>query len=388
MAVAYPTLVDVITSDTFEEWRKKTNSMIAHAQASQSNLGTLSFLSTDAQTTAVDAINEVHTDANNALTSIGSLSALTTPEPHDTLVNALNSLHDFHVVNTNAKVKIETDRAVGIESNIQSELDNTQTGAGLGATGTFTATDNNYLSGATSLKNATDLLDTQLYATNTMSENLKTTMGAASTGFFNWSDETVEYLTVESTGNASIKKSLVKLDGTIKASADTAAALASTVSAVSDELSATQVNSGLGTDGTYTTNTSLNYINTATTLKGADELIDAALKTIDDSLTLAKQNITTNLSNIRTRSLQAETGDITTLNSGIADTTTLVSAINSLYAMILPLSQGTSNYYLRKDIAQTMAGTLTITAPLLVKGDGTSKTIQCSGDIIAYADIP
>ena len=38
MAVVYPSLVEVIQTDTFEEWRIKTNSMIAHAEAAAANI--------------------------------------------------------------------------------------------------------------------------------------------------------------------------------------------------------------------------------------------------------------------------------------------------------------------------------------------------------------
>jgi hypothetical protein len=51
----------------------------------------------------------------------------------------------------------------GLVDNLQSELDDTQTGAGLGTDGSYTANGAaNYISTATSLKNADDLLDAQI----------------------------------------------------------------------------------------------------------------------------------------------------------------------------------------------------------------------------------
>ena len=74
MSEIYPTLVNVLPSDTFEQWRIKTNSVMNHAEAGAVNLGNVNFLTTDAKTSAVDAINEVnsHSDQNSIL--IGNLN--------------------------------------------------------------------------------------------------------------------------------------------------------------------------------------------------------------------------------------------------------------------------------------------------------------------------
>ena len=47
MAVAYPTLVSVLNTDTFEEWRKKTNSIITFNESVRTNIGDLNLLSTE-----------------------------------------------------------------------------------------------------------------------------------------------------------------------------------------------------------------------------------------------------------------------------------------------------------------------------------------------------
>lgn len=54
--------------------------------------------------------------------------------------------------------------------------------------------------------------------------------------------------------------------------------------AIQTELDATQAGAGLSAAGAYTSETTSNYINAATTLKGADMLLDAAIKAVADDL--------------------------------------------------------------------------------------------------------
>ena len=101
---------------------------------------------------------------------------------------------------------------------LHTEIDAIETGAGLGATGTYTAdSTTNYLTQATSLKDADKKLDAQ-------------------------------------------------------------------IKSVADEVDAIETGAGLGTDGTYTANSSANYIANATSLKDADNKLDTAVKNISDSL--------------------------------------------------------------------------------------------------------
>jgi hypothetical protein len=73
------------------------------------------------------------------------------------------SLNDADV-KLDAAIKANNDRAISAENTLQSELDTTQTGAGLNTDGTYTAnTSSNYLTGATSLADADNKLDTKLF---------------------------------------------------------------------------------------------------------------------------------------------------------------------------------------------------------------------------------
>ena len=53
---------------------------------------------------------------------------------------------------------------------------------------------------------------------------------------------------------------------------------------VADELNAIETGAGLNADGTYTANTNANYIADATSLKDADDKLDAKIKNVEDSL--------------------------------------------------------------------------------------------------------
>ena len=114
--------------------------------------------------------------------------------------------------------------------NAQAELDATQVGAGLATDGSYVAKgDANYISAAVSLKDADNKLDGQLKTTN---DNLTTEIN----------DRTTKTDSLQS------------------------------------ELDATQAGAGLDADGNYVVKANANYINAATTLKDADEKLDAALK--------------------------------------------------------------------------------------------------------------
>ncbi|MCP4989482.1 MAG: hypothetical protein GY928_26535, partial [Colwellia sp.] len=108
------------------------------------------------------------------------------------------------------------------EAALQTELDGTQTGAGLGTDGTYTANGAaNYISTSTSLVDATEDLDTQV-ATN-------------------------------------------------------AAAITSGNAALQTEVDAIETGAGLNTDGTYTANGAATYISTSADLQDADDDLDVAL---------------------------------------------------------------------------------------------------------------
>lgn len=165
---------------------------------------------------------------------------------------------------------------------VQDELDVTQTGAGLNADGTFTANATaNYTSGATSLMDATNVLDTALKTEEDraiaaeaaiQAELDASQAGAGLDADGNFvANATANY----TSGATSLMDATDVLDTALKAEEDARIAADAALQA---ELDATQVGAGLGEDGGYTANGTANYISTSTSLVSADEDLDAALK--------------------------------------------------------------------------------------------------------------
>lgn len=86
----------------------------------------------------------------------------------------------------------------------------------------------------------------------------------------------------------SLTTAIGKLDAQAKVNADAIAAEVTARtngdSALQTELNSTQSGAGLNADGTYTAIGGANYISTATSLKNADQLLDAQLKSVADDV--------------------------------------------------------------------------------------------------------
>ncbi|MGA1753175.1 MAG: beta strand repeat-containing protein [Pontimonas sp.] len=176
---------------------------------------------------------------------------------------------------------------------LQTELDDTQVGAGLGTDGAYTPpTSSNYLASATSLKNADSLLDAAIYSESvtrasadtaiTNSINTETlNRASADTTLQNNINAEASARAAGDSAEASARAAAVSAEASTRASAD---------SAIQAELDATQVGAGLNTDGSYSAPTSSNYLASATSLKNADSLLDTQLKSVaDDVATLGGQ---------------------------------------------------------------------------------------------------
>ena len=109
---------------------------------------------------------------NNRLTAIetknGDLTTLSTEEK-GTIVGAINEVH--------SEIDTEITNRTNVDAAIQSELDTTQTGAGLNSDGTYTATETaNYISDATNLNDADIKLDSALKSEETARISADTTL--------------------------------------------------------------------------------------------------------------------------------------------------------------------------------------------------------------------
>ncbi|GAB2626446.1 hypothetical protein [Belliella aquatica] len=250
--------------------------------------------------------------------------------------------------------------------NLKTELDATQAGTGLASDGSYVANSAvNYISIATSLKDATEKLDGQAktnadnIATNTSDINSLNTEVSQNTAIFN----TLNTKVSENTSNIAINATDIGLkensankstDGTLADETNTkfptekavktfvngkVATLNTTSTNIQAELDATQVGSGLAKDGSYEANTATNYISTATSLKDVTEKLDAQAKnnannisTNTTSLNTLDTKVAANTSDIQTNStnITANTSDITSLNSTVSKNSTDIStnAIN------------------------------------------------------------
>ena len=177
-------------------------------------------------------------------TAIGNLidNAPSALDTLNELAAAINDDADFHTT------------LLSSNATIQTELDATQTGAGLTGTGLYVEDSNTtYLQSASSLKNADSILDSEIFA-------------------------------------------------------------------IQNELDATQTGAGLDTDGSYIAKTDANYIDEAVSLQDADEKLDAQAKVNADAIsaeTTARQNADSTLqSNIDSEASTRATAD-TTLQSNI-----------------------------------------------------------------------
>jgi len=128
-------------------------------------------------------------------------------------------------------------------------------------------------------------------------------------------------------------------DSTLQGNIDTeASSRASADTALQSELDATQSGAGLGAGGSYSANSSTNYITSVSTLVGADEALDAQIKTNADAIsseasTRASAD-TTLQSNIDSEASSRASAD-TTLQSNIdAEETARQSADSTLQTNI------------------------------------------------------
>jgi len=179
-----------------------------------------------------------------------------------------------------ANIDAEELARIAADSSIQAELDTTQAGSGLNADGTYTANgSSNYITGATSLKDADNLLDAALKA----EADARAAADAAASGDLSAIDARV------TTNEGDIATLETNLAGEIARASGAEATLQSNIDDVQAELDATQAGAGLAADGTYVANATANYISAATSLKDADNKLDAAVKVNEDAIATETQ---------------------------------------------------------------------------------------------------
>ena len=247
-----------------------TSDIASNLSAIQSNDSDISALQSGKADASTVTSLQSEVDATQAGAGLNANGSLTAPTSSNylgsmtTLKGGLQTL-DTQIksnaddIATNASDIAALSGGSGL-SGIQTELDDTQTGAGLSSTGAYTApSGSNYLTSATSLADADDKLDAQI----------KTNADAIST------------------------------EATNRANADTA--INSTISTLQSEVDATQTGAGLSSAGAYVANTGANYIASSTSLKDADNDLDAQIKTNADNIASNDSDISSLQSDVATK---------------------------------------------------------------------------------------
>ena len=328
----------------------KTNEDDIATKASSSSVSTLQSEVDATQTGAGLGSNGAYS-ANSSTNFLGSATSL---KNADEILDAR--------IATNASDISALSGGSGL-SGIQSELDATQTGAGLSAAGAYSANSSaNFIATASSLKDADDKLDAQVKTnadaisnlasssaiTNLQSEvdDTQSAIGLATDGSFS-ANSSGNFISSASSVRGEInaldsqlsntqsdldtaEASLASLTTTVGNKADS-----STVSTLQSEVDATQAGVGLNTNGTYSAHTSSSYINGATSVKSALGLLDAQVDTNETDIA----NLTSTVSTL-TAGSGATSGQITVLQNEI-DATQTGAGLSSSGAYTAP---GSSNY--------------------------------------------
>lgn len=330
-------------------------------------------IASKASQTEVDAI-----EAGAGLNADGTYSADATTN----YIATAASLKDADK-KLDAQLKTVSDQVAAgstTSSNIQSELDKTQAGAGLAADGAYAANAAaNYIAAATSLKDADNKLDAQVkvntdaIATKASQAEVDATQAGAglnADGTYA-ANATANYIAAAT----SLKDADNKLDAQLKTVADEVAAnktaAANGDAALQAELDKTQTGAGLAADGAYVTevayavnadgtnNGGAHYIDGAASLKAADKVLDTALKGVDDRVATLEAN-----SGAGAEALKKSINDgrFTYKSSVAAATHTVTHNLNAEFLSFSVMVQGADGVF-RNDIVpveETNLNTLTI----------------------------
>ena len=389
MAVVYPSLIEVIQTDTFEEWRIKTNLMIGHAEAAAANIGNLSFLHTDAATTIVDAINEVNAHADINTANIGDMNAIHLPIKESTIVKTINKSYETLVTYIVTEIEIEKNERMAADAALQSELDITQAAVGLEVTGSFLPfSTSSYLTTATTIADSIEKLDIETKRLDDRQRRTAFALGdeddngyltfPAGTNYIgnNYTDEL---------GNASakVRHSLEVLDNQVRLNADEIGKNDNTIDNMQDEIVALMNSVGTNGSGNYITDTRNTYAVWYTVRENIsiiDDHLDLLYVATEDTLPAAIQNADNRIT-AEHNYFQALNGDMTTLNPAIYSTN-VVGSLNALYALLKPLLDGDDSTKFVRRAGDIMSGDLEVRGA--ISATTSNGNITSTGDISAF----
>ena len=250
-------------------------------------------------------------------------------------------------------VRLE-DAIASASSELQSEVDLTQTSAGLNSDGTYSAVlGANYISGATSIKNATQILDTTLKTTNTALATETTARTSADTaldtrlttveGQVNGKIGDLEALTTDAKDNLVVAVNEVDahINTEVTRAQGAEAAISGVIVALKDG-SISTIKQLDEKDSLLTTNLNTEVSDRqaaitaeATARTNADSAINSTITSLKDGSTSTIKNLDDAIAAEATRATGAET----TINSTIS---TMKTSINSMYYTFTAETAGTT----------------------------------------------
>jgi len=314
MAVEYPDIETVLTTDTFEVWRQKTNAITTFNSAVKDNIGDLSLLSTEDKFSIVNSINEVHNDTDVVGALIGDLTLLNSDISAVDLVSAINKNYEYQKNNTDSQISTEKTNRENADIAIQSELDRTQLSMGINADGTFTTfSDATYVNTSTNVRNAVGTLDTSLKSTSDLLGALISSVGAGSNGLLDI-PKSVNYIDP----TEDIKDNIVILDSKLNSVANDVAGFPALAEGNTNKID--NIITSIGSDAT-----------------GTISAYDPAL------LTATASDLSTNIKLLDNKIELLDAKD-TSIDAEIANLTSIVGGTDgSIAAALIPLNTKLTN---------------------------------------------
>lgn len=312
-----------------------TSDIATNTAGIATNSGNITTNTSSIATNATDIgtnSSNIAVNAAGIATNVSNISQNTSDISSNTTNIATNTgnitLNASSISNLSASVSSNTSSINTLSTNVTGF----STGTGLSASGTYTANASaTFISSATSLQNADNLLNDQLATVTSDLSTLSASVSQIQSG-----------------------------------SADD-------VSNLQTEIDATQAGAGLGTSGSYTANSSASYINNVTTLKAADDALDA-------QVAVNAAAISANASSINSLQSLSTLEDLT---ASTVSSTALTFANNTLTLVDADIEAGTA-LALASDVNLSLTGAVTGSVTF---SSGGNHSITTTLDSSVLADI-